>query len=242
MRIRGSGYDPEGMASLFTRTPFGSDFGRFEGVDAIKEFFSEISSDIVCVHPVMNPIIIRRTQNGGLSCGAYSRKLAGLLEIDDHLVKRDGKLFTHIDRWKVFATTAGPIKLDSSVGLLVSSGLLKENETRDRKAVGKACLVALEMGPKAFSQRTPASWKSVSARCSGPEGFVRAKASPPVRPEFVVHIAILHRQIRRHGVPLSPFGIGAERTRRAVMSMPMPGSSGFHTHFSLRPQPMWETA
>ena len=40
--------------------------------------------------------------------------------------------------------TAGPIKLDSSVGLLVSSGLLKENETRDRKAVGKACLVALE--------------------------------------------------------------------------------------------------
>jgi len=40
--------------------------------------------------------------------------------------------------------TAGPIKLDSSVGLLVSSGLLKEHETRDRKAVGEACLAALE--------------------------------------------------------------------------------------------------
>ena len=36
------------------------------------------------------------------------------------------------------------------VGLLVSNGLLKEHETRDRKAVGKACLAALEqwsMGP-----------------------------------------------------------------------------------------------
>ena len=40
--------------------------------------------------------------------------------------------------------TAGPIKLDSSAGLLVSNGLLKEHETRDRKAVGAACLAALE--------------------------------------------------------------------------------------------------
>ena len=49
--------------------------------------------------------------------------------------------------------TAGPIKLDSSVGLLVSNGLLKEHETRDRKAVGEACLTALEqwsMGPWAM--------------------------------------------------------------------------------------------
>ena len=30
------------------------------------------------------------------------------------------------------------------VALLVSSGLLKEHETRDRKAVGEACLAALE--------------------------------------------------------------------------------------------------
>ena len=30
------------------------------------------------------------------------------------------------------------------VGLLVSNGLLKEHETRDRKAVGEACLTALE--------------------------------------------------------------------------------------------------
>ena len=30
------------------------------------------------------------------------------------------------------------------LGLLVSSGLLKEHETRDRKAVGEACLAALE--------------------------------------------------------------------------------------------------
>ena len=30
------------------------------------------------------------------------------------------------------------------VALLVSNGLLKEHETRDRKAVGEACLAALE--------------------------------------------------------------------------------------------------
>tara|TARA_Y100000588_G_scaffold61318_1_gene60557 strand:- start:423 stop:659 length:237 start_codon:yes stop_codon:yes gene_type:complete len=30
------------------------------------------------------------------------------------------------------------------IGFLVSSGLLKEHETRDRKAVGAACLAALE--------------------------------------------------------------------------------------------------
>jgi len=30
------------------------------------------------------------------------------------------------------------------LGLLVSNGLLKEHQTRDRKAVGEACLAALE--------------------------------------------------------------------------------------------------
>jgi len=33
---------------------------------------------------------------------------------------------------------------EGSLGLLVSNGLLKEHETRDRKAVGGACLAALE--------------------------------------------------------------------------------------------------
>ena len=33
---------------------------------------------------------------------------------------------------------------EGGVALLVSNGLLKEHETRDRKAVGEACLVALE--------------------------------------------------------------------------------------------------
>ena len=33
---------------------------------------------------------------------------------------------------------------EGGVGLLVSNGLLKEHETRDRKAVGAACLEALE--------------------------------------------------------------------------------------------------
>ena len=34
---------------------------------------------------------------------------------------------------------------EGGVGFLVSSGLLKEHETRDRKAVGEACLAALEL-------------------------------------------------------------------------------------------------
>ena len=33
---------------------------------------------------------------------------------------------------------------EGGVALLVSNGLLKEHETRDRKAVGAACLAALE--------------------------------------------------------------------------------------------------
>ena len=33
---------------------------------------------------------------------------------------------------------------EGGLGLLVSNGLLKEHETRDRKAVGVACLAALE--------------------------------------------------------------------------------------------------
>ena len=33
---------------------------------------------------------------------------------------------------------------EGGVALLVSNGLLKENESRDRKAVGEACLAALE--------------------------------------------------------------------------------------------------
>ena len=33
---------------------------------------------------------------------------------------------------------------EGGIDLLVNSGLLKEHETRDRKAVGEACLAALE--------------------------------------------------------------------------------------------------
>ncbi len=33
---------------------------------------------------------------------------------------------------------------EGGIDLLVNSGLLKEHQTRDRKAVGEACLVALE--------------------------------------------------------------------------------------------------
>ena len=38
-----------------------------------------------------------------------------------------------------------PVEIgEGGLGLLVSNGLLKEHETRDRRAVGAACLAALE--------------------------------------------------------------------------------------------------
>ena len=43
---------------------------------------------------------------------------------------------------------------EGGIGLLVSSGLLKEHETRDRKAVGAACLAALEQWSMGRGART----------------------------------------------------------------------------------------
>ena len=42
--------------------------------------------------------------------------------------------------------TVAPVEVgEGGVGLLVGNGLLKEHQTRDRKAVGAACLAALEL-------------------------------------------------------------------------------------------------
>jgi len=43
---------------------------------------------------------------------------------------------------------------EGGVGFLVSNGLLKEHETRDRKAVGEACLAALEQWSMGRGART----------------------------------------------------------------------------------------
>jgi len=43
---------------------------------------------------------------------------------------------------------------EGGVALLVSSGLLKEHETRDRKAAGAACLAALEQWSEGRGART----------------------------------------------------------------------------------------
>ena len=43
---------------------------------------------------------------------------------------------------------------EGGVALLVSNGLLKEQETRDRKAVGAACLEALEQWSMGRGART----------------------------------------------------------------------------------------
>ena len=43
---------------------------------------------------------------------------------------------------------------EGSIDLLVRNGLLKEHKTRDRKAVGKACLTALEQWSMGRGART----------------------------------------------------------------------------------------
>ena len=43
---------------------------------------------------------------------------------------------------------------EGGIALLVRNGLLKEHETRDRKAVGEACLAALEQWSMGRGART----------------------------------------------------------------------------------------
>ena len=43
---------------------------------------------------------------------------------------------------------------EGGLGLLVSNGLLKAHQTRDRKAVGAACLTALEQWTRGRGART----------------------------------------------------------------------------------------
>ncbi len=43
---------------------------------------------------------------------------------------------------------------EGGAGLLVSNGLLKEHQTRDRNAVGEACLAALEQWARDRGART----------------------------------------------------------------------------------------
>jgi len=43
---------------------------------------------------------------------------------------------------------------ERGVALLVGNGLLKEHQTRDRKAVGEACLTALEQWAKGRGARS----------------------------------------------------------------------------------------
>ena len=43
---------------------------------------------------------------------------------------------------------------EGGIELLVSNGLLKEHQTRDRKAVGEACLAALEQWSVGRGART----------------------------------------------------------------------------------------
>jgi len=68
-----------------------------------------------------------------------------------HIVRRAGKnqSIDHIvgdrERRSRGVVLIAPVEVgEGGVRLLVSNGLLKEHQTRDRKAVGAACLAALE--------------------------------------------------------------------------------------------------
>ena len=56
-----TGYDPDRMDPLFTRDAVwdgGDRFGRYEGIDAIRCFFAEVSSQIVwALHYMVAPVI-----------------------------------------------------------------------------------------------------------------------------------------------------------------------------------------
>ncbi len=56
---------------------------------------------------------------------------------------------------------------EGGLGLLVSNGLLKERETRDRKAVGAACLATLEQWSMGRGARIMGRWLGAlsSMRC-----------------------------------------------------------------------------
>jgi len=58
--VRDAGYDSDGLAGLFTEDAVwdGGSFGRFEGREAIRNFFRGIPK-LLCfaVHYVMNPLI-----------------------------------------------------------------------------------------------------------------------------------------------------------------------------------------
>jgi hypothetical protein len=49
---------------------------------------------------------------------------------------------------------------EGGIDLLVRNGLLKEHETRDRKAVGEACLAALEQSYKQSNSAPPQRGKT----------------------------------------------------------------------------------
>ena len=61
-----------------------------------------------------------------------------------------------LDQAKERSTWMGLFSLAGAVGLglLVSNGLLKEHQTRDRQAVGAACLAALEQWSMGRGART----------------------------------------------------------------------------------------
>ena len=58
------------------------------------------------------------------------------------------------ERYSRGAAMIAPVDIgEGGLGLLVGSGLLKEHETRDRKAVGEACLAALEQWSEGHGAR-----------------------------------------------------------------------------------------
>ena len=69
-----------------------------------------------------------------------------------------------------------PIEVGEGVALLASSGLLKEHQTRDRKAVGKACLAALEQWSMGQDARSTGFGRATLPRLPIPD--ISSQTSP----------------------------------------------------------------
>ena len=97
-----NGYDADGIAALFTEDAVwdGDLFGRYEGREAIREYFRGASSQITfALHFVMNPII---AVDGQTATGTWylfqactfagdNQAIWGAARYDERYVKQDGE-------------------------------------------------------------------------------------------------------------------------------------------------------
>lgn len=94
-------YDPDGLADLFTETGIwdgGPEFGRHEGKQAIKAFFTSASGSIVfAAHLVMNPII---NVNGDVADGKWRLIMPCTVNNDEGVAESKWLLSAYTEKYQ----------------------------------------------------------------------------------------------------------------------------------------------